>query len=254
MQYFKRRFKMKRFIIFISLLIALTVFLVVNASAQATDTTKTLKVHTFANAGLVNQYLWRGTLLDNKPNIQPILGMTLGSFEIGTIGSLSVLNNYYEADLYASYTYKLIKLSITDFYFDLSGPINNQNYFDYSKTSCYHHFLCDLIFQGTEKFPVKITASTLLNSGWDLYDSGKKKYTSYFEAKYFHKKWEMFIGAITKKSDFYQNKISGINVVNVGAAYNYSIDFSKSYSLPSVFQLCVNPQMEKIYFTFGVTF
>jgi len=249
---------MKRFIIFVSLVTALTVFLVINAKAQTLDTTKVeakdCKIHSFASIGLVSQYLWRGTMLDNKPNIQPILGLTFGGFELGAAGSLSSINNYYEADLYASYTYKLLKLSVTDFYIDLSGTANNQSYFNYSDTACFHHILCDLVFLGTEKFPVKLTASTMLYSGWDLDNSGLSKYTTYFEARYFHEKWELFTGAITRQCDFYLNKVDAFNVVNIGAAYNYSIDFSDSYSLPTIFQLCVNPQMEKFYFTFGVTF
>jgi hypothetical protein len=258
MQYFKRRFKMKRFIIFITALIALTVFFVAQTSAQTADTTKLdtnkVKVESFANAGFVSQYLWRGTMLDNRPNIQPILGVKICNLEVGAIGSLSFLNNYYEVDLYASYTYKFMKLTVTDFYIDLSGAANNQRYFNYSDTIGYHHVMCDLVFMGTEKIPVKLTASTMLYSGWDLNENAKSKFTTYVEARYLYKEWELYVGAISGQSNFYLNDVDGFNVVNVGAAYNYKIKFNDKYSLPSVAQICVNPQMEKIYLTFGVTF
>jgi hypothetical protein len=256
MQYFKRRFKMKKFIIFISLLAGLTVLFVLRASGQTVDTSKTdvnkIKIETFAGAGVVSQYVWRGTMLDNRPNIQPILSLKTGNIEVGTIGSVSVLNNYYEADLYASYTYKFLKLSATDFYIDLTG--NNQDCFNYSDTAGYHHIMCDLTFMGTNKIPIRLTASTLLYSGWDLSENGNSKYTTYLETRYLCEDWEIYVGAITGQSDFYLNKLNGFNVVNVGAAYNYKIKFNETYTLPSNIQLCVNPQMEKIYLTFGVTF
>jgi hypothetical protein len=147
-----------------------------------------------------------------------------------------------------------MKLSVTDFYIDLSGTVNNQNYFDYSDTIGYHHIMCDLSFIGTEKIPIKLTASTLLYSGWDLDKKGKAKFTTYAEARYLYKDWELYVGAISGQCDFYLNNVDGYNVVNVGAAYNYKIKINDNFNIPAVTQICINPQMEKIYFTFGVTF
>jgi len=201
MQYFKRRFRLGRFIIFVSALVGIVIFLAFNASGQTTDSVRTdtckAKIETFANVSLVSQYVCRGTMLDNKPNIQPVVGLAVGGFEIGAFGTVSLLNNYYEADLYAAYTFKYFKLAVTDFYIDLSGTANGQNYFDYSDTAGGHHIACDLIFLGTEKVPLKITASTMLYSGWDLYSSEKAKYTTYLEARYLYKGWEIFVGALS---------------------------------------------------------
>jgi len=259
MQYFKRRFKLGRFIIFISTLIIFFLFLAFNASGQTTtdslkvDSTK-LKVESFAGATIVSQNVWRGIMLDNKPNIQPVVGLSIGNFEIGAFGTVSLANSYSEADLYASYTFKNMKIMFTDLYIDLSGMTNSQNYFDYSDTSGYHHIMCDLIFLGTEKVPLQITASTMLYSGWDLYDSGKRRYTTYLEARYLYKGWEMFVGAFSGGSNFYINDADGVNVGNVGVAYNYEIEISDKFKLPTIAQICVNPQMKKFYLTFGVTF
>lgn len=254
MQYFRRRFKLKRFIIFVTLLVGVSLFFAFTASSQTVDTAKAskLKVETFANVGLVNQYVWRGMQLDGKPNIQPVLGLAVDNFEVGAAGTLSFLNNYSEAALFASYKYKFLKLSVTDLYIDLSA--NNQDYFNYSDTIGYHHLFCDLSFVGTEKVPLKLTVSTLVHSGWDLDSTSKGKFTTYVEAKYPLNNWEFCVGAVTGQSDFYLSNVDGFSVVNISAAYNYSIKFSDSYSLPVVSQLCVNPQAQKIYFTFGITF
>lgn len=288
MQYFKRRFRIKRFIIFITLLIGLFGFFVFSATAQIVSNTSTnlyliesnvdinnystdssivvennllsdtnvakINSQPFANISFVNQYLWRGTLLDSKPNLQPILGFDYGNFEIGVIGSLSLLNNYSEVDLYASYKYKSFKLCVTDLYVDLSGSSNNQEYFNYSDTAGYHHVMLDLTYLGTERFPLKLTASTMIHSGWDLNVNGKSKYTTYFEAKYSHKSYDFFVGALTGGSDFYLNDCDRFNVVNVGVAYNYNIQLGDICSVPFVSQLCINPQMQKIYLNFCVTF
>jgi len=275
--HYYRTFKVKRFIIALTTLAVLTVLFTTVAIGQ-TDTTKVdtnkCKMQTFANAGLVSQYLWRGAMLDAKPNIQPIVGLTYGGFEVGAMGSVSFLNNYSETDIYASYKYKCFKLSVTDFYIDMSnGATDNlaRTYFDYSANYIYtkdslgnvvgtgiqtagHHILCDLVFLGTEKIPIKFTMSTMLHSGWDLYSNGNRKYTTYFEARYLFKTWEIYAGAISGQSDFYINKINKFNIINIGTAYNYNIKINENYSIPAVAQLCINPQMEKIYFTFGVTF
>jgi hypothetical protein len=259
MQYFKRRFRLGRFIIFVSTLIFFFLFLAFSASGQTTtdslkvDSTKS-KVESFAGATIVSQNVWRGTMLDNKLNIQPLVGLGIGNFEIGAFGTVSLVNSYSEADLYASYSFKNMKIMFTDFYADLSGVANSQNYFDYSDTSGYHHIMCDLIFLGTEKIPLRITASTMLYGGLDLYGSGKRRYTTYFEARYLYREWEMFVGAFSGGSDFYMNDADGVNIGNVGVAYNYEIEISDKFKLPTIAQVCVNPQMKKFYFTFGVTF
>ena len=260
---------MGRFIIFVTAVVALTVFFSIRAAGQTPDTTKAIhnkiKVQPFANVSLVSQYLWRGTMLDGKPNIQPLLGLGIGGFEVGVFGSVSVLNPYREADLYASYTYKFFKLTVTDFFID-SGFTKKSNYFDYSKSAMGHTIVCDLTFLGTKKFPVKIMASTVLYGGLDSKDSAnsfKSRYTTYLEARWLHKGWEVFAGVITGQSSFYfnvldkdgKNYVTGkFGIVNVGVAYTYNIVISDKYSVPVFAQASANPQMNKFYFTFGVTF
>jgi hypothetical protein len=259
MQYFKKRFRFGRFIAFVSTLIVFFLFLAFGVSGQTTtdslkiDSTKSY-VNSFIGVTIVSQNVWRGIMLDNKPNIQPVFGLEIGNFEIGAFGTVSLVNSYSEVDLYASCSLKNMKIILTDLYIDLSGTANNQNYFDYSDTSVHHHIMCDLMFLGTESIPLQITASTMLHSGWDLYGSGKKRYTTYLEARYLYKEWEMFVGAFSGGSNFYINDANGINIGNVGVAYNYEIEINDKFKLPTMAQVCVNPKMKKLYFTLGVTF
>ena len=248
---------MGRFITFLALTAGLIVFLSMSTAAQTTDSLKVDTAKTtlqpFANAMFASQYVWRGVMLDNKPNIQPLIGVSYGGFEVGAFGSISTVNSYSEYDTYIAYTYKCLKLSVTDFYVDLSGPANSQRYFNYSDTIGYHHVTCDLVFTGGKKFPVKLTASTMVYSGWDLDSLGKQKYTTYLEARYLHNNFEAFVGVISGQSNFYLNDQEGFNVLNVGVAYNYKLKFT-NFDVPIVTQFCVNPEMEKVYLTFALTF
>jgi hypothetical protein len=266
MQYFKRRFKTKRFIVLIALTTGLIVFLSLTSSAQEAkfpikadstivDTVKKecLKPSLFGSGMLVSQHVWRGVLLDSKPNIQPNIGVGIGGFEFGAFGTVSFFNDYSEVDVYASYTYKSFKLMVTDFYIDLGGSSKSQDYFDYSDTAGYHHVMCDLIFIGSEAIPVRVTASTMLHSGWDVDSLNKPKFTTYLEARYLRNDFEFFVGGITGQSDFYLNKNNGFNIINVGAAYNYHLRFNE-IEIPLSTQLCVNPQLQKAYLTFLVIF
>jgi hypothetical protein len=254
MQYFKRRFKMGRFIIALALTAGLIVFLTLGATAQTTDslTVEKTKLEPFSNVSFASQYVWRGVMLDGKPNIQPLVGLAYGGLEVGAFGSLSTLNSYAEVDLYASYKYKCVKLTLTDFYVDLSGPMNDQKYFNYSDTMGYHNLMVDISIGGSEKFPILFTASTIVYGGWDLDTLGKSNYTTYLEARYLNTKFEAFVGVISGQSAFYLNDQDEFGLLNVGVLYKSAIKF-KDFELPVATQFCVNPQMEKVYLTFVLT-
>lgn len=253
MQYFKRRFKLKRFITFIVLTIGLSIFFALNA--QSIDSTMTdsvvKKAEAFSNISFTNQHVWRGSLLDETglPHVQPLLGVTYHNFEAGVIGSYNTLGSYFETDLYLMYTKNWFRATITDFY--VAGD-KLVDYFDYSNN---HHFVADIYFLGVEKFPIEINVSTILHSSLDVDTSNKSKFTSYFEIRYLKNKWDLFVGGITGNSDFYLNgdESSSFNIVNVGVLYNSSIDFENK-SIPLTMQFCINPQKKRSYLTFVVTF
>jgi len=221
--------------------------LLINAQSfsQTVDSTK-CKVESYGNVGVVSQYICRGIMMNGKPNIQPVLGLKYKGIDLNASGSISVSNNFYELDLIASYTYKIIKLFAIDYYYDV---LSNQSYFNFSDTAGFHHVECGLSILPSEKFPMRFTIATIVYSGWDLDASNKQSYTTYIGARYFHRNWELYIAGITGKSYFYLNDVDGFNIIKIGATYNYKIkDF------PATIQLCMNPRMEKFHLIFGIVF
>jgi len=62
----------------ITILMVFAVIVIVNTKVLAQDTTtvQKTKIEGFINFDLVSGYVWRGTMLDAKPNIQPVFGAT----------------------------------------------------------------------------------------------------------------------------------------------------------------------------------
>ncbi|MFA5067525.1 MAG: hypothetical protein WC466_05740 [Candidatus Izemoplasmatales bacterium] len=244
---------MKRFVVFVVLMTGVSLFFALRA--QTTDTlsvdTLSKKMQSFSFVNVTNHNVWRATLMDQTglPHIQPSFGILKNNFEIGIIGSYNILGSYFETDIYAFYSLGMANITVTDFYImqNLLG-----NYLDYSNN---HHIVADFSFLVSEKIPIEFKASTILNSSWDKDISGKRKFTTYFETKYFKNEWEFFVGVLSGHSEFYLNndKDYGPNIINVGVLRQSSIEFNES-SFPVTTQFCINPQKEKAYLTVIVTF
>jgi len=183
---------------------------------------------------------------------QPVFGASYGNFTLGVFNSVSVKNDYYETDLFASYAIgSFVNVTVTDFYIDISSMIS-QSYTNYSVDSAFHNVVGDVIIGNTDKFPLLFTASVVGYGGLDLNDNGKQNYTGYFELKYVHNNYEVFAGALTGKSGFYLN--NGAGVVNLGAKFNKEIKVSETFSIPVGISLITNPQMEKVYVVLALSF
>lgn len=238
----------------IKIIMVFAVIFTVNAQVLAQDTVSVqkTKVEGFINFDLVSGYVWRGTMLDTKPNIQPVFGASYGGFTLGVFNSVSVINSYYETDIFASYAIgNFVTISVTDFYVDLD-PTISQSYTNYSDTAGYHNVVADVIFGNAEKFPFLFTASVITYGGLDLNENGKQNYTGYFELKYIHNNYEIFAGALTGQSDFYLN--NGAGIVNVGAKFNKEIKVTDKFTVPVGMALITNPQMEKVYVVLSLSF
>jgi hypothetical protein len=242
---------MKKILIFSILMSVVLILGIGNAYPQDSTLTEKNKVELFSSFDVTTGYVWRGVMLDSKPNVQPIFGMVYGNFEAGCFNSVSLLNNYYEADLYVAYkVLPFIKVSVTDFFVDIAA--NSQDYFNYSDTIGYHNVIADLMFGNLEKCPFMVTASTMIYGGLDQDSTGKQKLSSYLELSYVKNSYEFFVGGITGQSNFYMNKDAGI--LNVGAKIKREIKVSETFSIPVKFALIVNPQMEKLYATLTLSF
>src|ERR1035437_3793654 len=83
-----------------------------SAKAQEAVSPSPFKV----TADIVSSYVWRGVLstATPTPNIQPTFAFVKGNLEVGAWGSSDFNGSYKEVDLYASYTVKQLKFTVTD--------------------------------------------------------------------------------------------------------------------------------------------
>ena len=230
-------------------------------------------------ADLMSRYVWRGRDFGNSPAIQPNLSFSWKGLSIGAWGSYAFAKysiqvddsttidagTYSETDLYVSYTYRWFTLMMFD-YFTVNGfnPNEGNHYFDYNNASTGHTFEGCISFDGGEKFPLQILASTLFygadkdqdSSG--VYGNGTaNNYSTYFEVAYkFNLKkigveLKPFIGGIPFGSSWYGPHAG---ITNLGLTAKKEIPVTVQYSLPVQVSLITNPQAPCVFIVFGITF
>lgn len=234
----------------------LTIFVVLITTTQVmgqTDTTK-VKIEPFLNFDVVSSYVWRGVQLDNRPNIQPIVGINYCCLTVGALASISTVNQYYEIDPFVTYTHKSkwFKITATDFFVDMTG--GNQKYYNYTDTAMYHTIVGDVIIGNPEKFPIVGTISTIAYGGLDKDVNNNQNYTTYFEVAWKKKQYEVFVGAITGESMFYMNDKDQFSVCNVGAKLIKEIKVTNDFTIPVAGSLVMNPTAERFHFVLSVSF
>ncbi len=231
-------------------------------------------------ADIMSRYIWRGCDIGGEsPNIQPSVLVNLGDTNHAvTIGAWAAYNfgtSNQEADLYVTYTFKkFLNISLYDYYFP-GNPVyssTQKKYFNYQEGKTGHIYEVSASFNGTDKIPF-----TLLFA-MNVYGDDKRKtkaiindtvvrgnifYTKYIELGY--KKtirgtdFNAFIGATLddpnedkQEEGYYYNKSAGI--INIGCKVAKTVKITDSYSLPLQGSLIFNPEAEKIYVVFGISF
>jgi hypothetical protein len=209
-------------------------------------------------ADIVSSYIWRGTVANLNPNIQPTLAIVSGGFEAGVWGSTDYHASYREVDPYLTYTLKTFKIGITDY----NWTFANHSYFDYDNSTTDHIIEATLGFTGTEKLPLSITINTMIygaDKKWDFESgqfSAKQNYSTYIELFYSFGHSGVFVGA-TPANGYYgagYGKIKGFALCNLGLTSSKNIKISEEFELPLKGTLYVNPQAESIHFVIGITF
>ncbi|MFN8207690.1 MAG: hypothetical protein U0T82_09855 [Bacteroidales bacterium] len=188
----------------------------------------------FVNMDLVSRYLWRGTDFGNAPQVQPTVKFATGGFTAGAWGSYSLLGNYQEADLFASYTLPFgLSVGLTDYYF----PIGNNDSTYFSKG---HYAEANLGFTGGG---FSFSANAILSTPAKTNDL-------YFEAGYTYKNLSVFAGA---GNEAYT--LDGkFNICNVGLKMTKEIKVTESFSIPVYGSLILNPDKEQVNLVVGVSF
>jgi hypothetical protein len=213
---------------------------------QGTDQNFTLSVD------LVSNYVWRGLVFSDAPNVQPYLDFTTknGIFTLGAFGSYSLSNYYSEVDLFASLNLGMFSFAIWD-YFVMSDQPNNR-FFDFKNESTGHALEGMVTFNGPESFPVMITAGMFFY-GADKNPDGDNYYSSYIELAYPFK-WKsnnlsVFAG-ITPKEGLYASEFA---MHNIGITNEREIKINDKFSIPIKGSVIINPHLENIHFVLTIT-
>jgi len=248
----------RSFKIIFSVLVALCSILA-NAQEQSNFSVK-------ASAEIVSSYIWRGipsySYINNQavlsPNIQPSLGFVMGNFEVGAWGSSDFTGSYKEFDLYASYTYKSLTATITDYYWDLNWL--SKPYFNYENATTSHILEGALVYKSS-KIPLNVTLATMFyGADKKAEDAGSNNYSTYLEVGYTFAKngynFDTFLGMTPFDGlygDGYGN-VTGFGIVNLGVTGSKKIRFSEKFESTLRSSVIFNPQQEKAYLVLGIAF
>lgn len=251
---------------FTKLLVVLILLLCVKISNSQEKSNFSLK----ASAELVSSYIWRGSpaYTNNNgqtvlaPNIQPTLGFVFGGLEVGAWGSTDFTGSYQEMDLYASYSFKGVTATFTDYYWDASWA--SKPYFLYKNETTGH------IFEGSlgytfARIPLKVSVATMLYGAdkklieEESDDTPESNYSTYIELGYSFKvtdyNFDAFMG-MTPFDGYYGDgygNVTGFGVVNLGLTGYKKIKISEKLETTLRSSLIFNPQQEKAYLVLGIS-
>lgn len=205
------------------------------------------KVETSVGADVVSSYIWRGTDCGGV-SIQPGLSVGYKGFSIGAWGSVGLEStDTKELDLTVGYSTGGFSAAITDYWFDGAEV----PYFKYSSHSTAHVFEATL---GYDFGPLAISWNT--NFAGDDYNkaNGDRAYSTFVGLTAPFKlgglDWEAEVG-FTPWEGAYSDKL---NVTDIGLKAAKEIKITDSFSLPAFAQVIFNPNADKAYFVFGLSF
>jgi hypothetical protein len=141
---------------------------------------------------------------------------------------------------------------------------DGNRYFDWNNATTGHTLEGILTFDGTDDFPLQVTAATLFYGEDKDKDStgvygygGKNNFSTYFEVAYTFDiqkigvELKPFIGGTPSGSSWY-GPYGGI--INIGLTARKNIGITPAYSLPVQVSFITNPQAQNAYLVFGMTF
>lgn len=216
---------------------------------------------------LVSGYIWRGlpsyVILGESdvllgPNLQPMITFSKGSFKAGAWGSTDFSGKYKETDLFVGYEVGNFTFEVGDYFW--VPDWTSADYFEYNSDSTGH------IFEGIVKYsfpkiPLILSIGTMFYGADKQYDDPEKNaYSTYLEAAYTmnvsaneltftagFSPWDGIYG------DSYGGK-EGFAVVNLMATAKRNIKITESFEVPVWASLIANPQYNKIFLVFGMSF
>ena len=211
-----------------------------------------MKVETTIKADFVNEYIWRG-LKSGDVAVQPTLGIGYKGLSLTAWGSYGLSNkdDVKEFDLTLGYATGGFNIGITDYWFS-EGLDPDARYFKYDAHSTNHVFEANI---GYDFGPVALQWYTNFAGNDGLNKSGKRAYSSYFEASVPFRlataDWTATAGTVPYATITYGT--TGFAVTNLTLRATKDIKVSKSFSIPIFGQVTANPCAQKAYLVLGLT-
>ena len=188
-------------------------------------------------ADLVSSYVWRGTQFGSGAHIQPYMDLGSGNLTGGVWGSFptSAKGGGNELDLWVSYDFGLLALTVTNYTFPNEGGVYADG---------------EGLFNGDY---TELAASTSI-MGVDL----SAGYFTEVEALYVELGFstgavDIALGYGDDQADgFYAGGGSGL--VNMSFSGSKDIQISDNYALPVFGSFILNPEAETAFLVFGISF
>lgn len=188
-------------------------------------------------ADLVSSYVWRGTQFGSGAHIQPYMDLGSGNLTGGVWGSFptSAKGGGNELDLWVSYDFGLLALTVTNYTFPSEGGVYADG---------------EGLFNGDY---TELAASTSI-MGVDL----SAGYFTEVEALYVELGFstgavDIALGYGDDQADgFYAGGGSGL--VNMSFSGSKDIQISDNYALPVFGSFILNPKAETAFLVFGISF
>jgi len=205
-------------------------------------------------ADLMSRYVWRGMNLSTSAVIQPYIEYSIGGFSLGSWSSYTLAKEpYQEVDLFMTYNFKNISLTVNDYFNPVDSLFTTNNYFNWNKSSTSHAMEAMLSVADIPNLPLTFTAGVFLY-GNDRNETNKNYYSTYMELAYdfciSKNDVTVFMG-ITPFNGMYSDKF---NLVNVGLTVSKEIVVSEKFAFPLKGSFIVNPDTENVFFVVGISF
>lgn len=248
----------KTLLIAVSLLLLVAFVPKVNAQEEESPWSTGLDIY--------SSYIWRGAKFGSGPAFQPYVSFATGGFEIGAWGSISAsTDEALEMDLYASYGFGPVTLTVTDYYFGGDWTqYSNTHYLepsiglgfgDFSVMGAFMFLAGSDAVAGVDAMPAKVDLTTGIITpaveGVDAMEetSFGSSMDMYFEAGYSFGSVDVALGAgngqYTSDGEF--------NVCNITVGTSKEVPITESFSLPVSGAVILNPSTGGFFITVGIS-
>lgn len=218
----------------------------VSGNIQAQDNNNN-QLDVSIGADIVSKYIWRGQDCGGA-SVQPSIGLSKYGFSLTAWGSVGFQSkDTPEIDLTLGYETGGFSIALTDYWFDYD---DGTRYFEYGVHSTSHIFEASV---GYDFGFLALNWNTYFG-GDDYKENGKRAYSSYAEAIVPFSLGGFDFAAELGMTPWEGDYAQGLNVVNISLGAMRDIKITESFNIPLFAKLTFNPNQDKAYFSFGLSF